>query len=93
MSSVGTNTVHRGMNFGGWLLLAFIVLKLTGVITWSWWWVLSPLWIVPLTVVAVVGAIWLFTILVLLLAWLVRLYQACSAKRSREKREKNHEEI
>ena len=22
-----------------------IVLKLTGVITWSWWWVLSPLWI------------------------------------------------
>jgi hypothetical protein len=23
--------------------LAFIVLKLTGVITWSWWWVLSPL--------------------------------------------------
>lgn len=27
------------------LLVAFIVLKLTGVITWSWWWVLSPLWI------------------------------------------------
>jgi hypothetical protein len=24
-----------------------IVLKLTGVITWSWWWVLSPLWISP----------------------------------------------
>jgi hypothetical protein len=21
------------------------VLKLTGVITWSWWWVVSPLWI------------------------------------------------
>jgi hypothetical protein len=20
------------------------VLKLTGVITWSWWWVVSPLW-------------------------------------------------
>ena len=27
------------------LLAAFIVLKLTGVIEWSWWWVLSPLWI------------------------------------------------
>jgi hypothetical protein len=25
--------------------IAFVVLKLTGVITWSWWWVLSPLWI------------------------------------------------
>jgi hypothetical protein len=22
-----------------------IVLKLTGVISWSWWWVLSPIWI------------------------------------------------
>lgn len=27
------------------LALAFIILKLCGVITWSWWWVLSPIWI------------------------------------------------
>lgn len=27
------------------LTIAFIVLKLTKVITWSWIWVLSPLWI------------------------------------------------
>lgn len=27
------------------LAIAFIVLKLTKVITWSWIWVLSPLWI------------------------------------------------
>lgn len=27
------------------LTLIFIVLKLTGYITWSWLWVLSPLWI------------------------------------------------
>lgn len=26
-------------------LVAFVVLKLTGVIDWSWWWVLSPIWI------------------------------------------------
>jgi hypothetical protein len=26
-------------------LITFVVLKLTGVITWSWWWVLSPIWI------------------------------------------------
>jgi membrane protein YdbS with pleckstrin-like domain len=25
--------------------IALIVLKLTGVIAWSWWWVLSPMWI------------------------------------------------
>ena len=27
------------------LLVAFIVLKLCDVISWSWWWVLSPIWI------------------------------------------------
>ena len=27
------------------LLVAFIVLKLCKVITWSWWWVLAPAWI------------------------------------------------
>jgi fatty-acid desaturase len=27
------------------LLLIFIVLKLCGVITWSWWWVFSPIWL------------------------------------------------
>ena len=27
------------------LLLTFIILKLTGTIDWSWWWVLAPAWI------------------------------------------------
>ena len=26
------------------LFLVFLVLKLTGFITWSWWWVTCPLW-------------------------------------------------
>ena len=34
-----------GLNFGGLLQVAFIVLKLCKVINWSWWWVLSPLWV------------------------------------------------
>ncbi len=34
-----------GIGFAGLLAIAFIVLKLTHVIDWSWWWVLSPLWI------------------------------------------------
>ena len=34
------------------LLVTFIVLKLCGVISWSWWWVLSPLWI-PLLIILV----------------------------------------
>jgi hypothetical protein len=27
------------------LTVAFVVLKLCNVITWSWWWVISPIWI------------------------------------------------
>lgn len=27
------------------LFLIFMILKLTGHITWSWWWVTAPLWI------------------------------------------------
>lgn len=37
-------TTQVGMGFFGWLQLAFIVLKLVGVINWSWWVVLIPLW-------------------------------------------------
>lgn len=47
-----------GLNFGEALLVAFIVLKLTGVISWSWLWVLSPLWI-SLGVVVVLVIIWI----------------------------------
>ena len=35
----------NGLNFAEVLLLVFIVLKLLGVISWSWLWVLSPIWI------------------------------------------------
>lgn len=34
-----------GIGFSGLLAIVFITLKLTGVIAWSWWWVLCPLWI------------------------------------------------
>ena len=43
---MATNNVNNNSNFFvSMLTVAFIVLKLTGVINWSWWWVLSPLWI------------------------------------------------
>nr|DAR00775.1 MAG TPA: transmembrane protein [Caudoviricetes sp.] len=34
-----------GIDFTDLLTIVFIILKLCGVIAWSWWWVLSPLWI------------------------------------------------
>lgn len=41
------NNTHTsgGIGFGGLLTLLFIGLKLGGVIAWSWWWILSPVWI------------------------------------------------
>lgn len=36
---------NGGVGFVSLLTVAFIVLKLTGNITWSWWWVFSPMWI------------------------------------------------
>ena len=40
-----SNSASGGIGFTGLLTIAFIVLKLLNVINWSWWWVLSPLWI------------------------------------------------
>lgn len=34
-----------GIGFPGLLTVLFVGLKLTGHIDWSWWWVLSPIWI------------------------------------------------
>jgi hypothetical protein len=33
------------ISFPGALFITFLVLKLTHVIDWSWWWIASPLWI------------------------------------------------
>lgn len=38
-------TQNNGIGFIGLLTIAFIVLKLTGYIHWSWVWVLAPLWL------------------------------------------------
>jgi len=49
-----TSNQTGGIGFFGLLAIAFIVLKLVGYIGWSWWWVLSPLWL-PILVVFVVA--------------------------------------
>ena len=43
--SDSTASKENGISFIKLLAIAFIVLKLCGVIAWSWCWVLSPLWI------------------------------------------------
>lgn len=43
--SSSSSSRSGGIGFVGLLQVLFIGLKLGGVIHWSWWWVLSPLWI------------------------------------------------
>ena len=45
MKTNSNSSNSGGIGFFGLLTILFIGLKLTGYITWSWWWVLSPLWI------------------------------------------------
>ena len=56
------NSGGGGIGFVGLLTIVFITLKLTHVIAWSWWWVLSPLWI-SVAVVALIGIIAVFVAL------------------------------
>ena len=39
------------------LLVLFIGLKLAGIITWSWWWVMAPMWVPFLVAVFVIGCL------------------------------------
>ena len=52
-----------GISFASLLTILFIGLKLTNYIDWSWWWVLSPLWISMLMVISffIVGFLWFLT--------------------------------
>ena len=38
------STQSGGIGVLGLLGVCFVVLKLTGFITWSWWWVTAPFW-------------------------------------------------
>lgn len=54
MSNSSSSSSSGGIGFVGLLTIVFITLKLTGNIGWSWWWVLSPIWITVLMVVAII---------------------------------------
>lgn len=53
--SSNRNSSSSGIGICGVLTIVFVVLKLVGVINWSWLWVLCPLWIdILLTVIVLV---------------------------------------
>lgn len=44
MSNKSSSSSSSGIGVLGLLGVAFVVLKLCGVIGWSWWWVTLPFW-------------------------------------------------
>ncbi len=54
---------NSGLSLTAVLFIVFLVLKLTGNIDWSWWWVTSPLWI-PFAIV--LGLVFIVVILIVL---------------------------
>lgn len=57
------NSSSSGIGLTGVLFVVFLVLKLTGNINWSWWWVTSPLWI-P---IALLGSIFIVAVFIIIL--------------------------
>jgi hypothetical protein len=53
------STSSGGIGFAGLLTIVFITLKLTKYIDWSWWWVVSPIWIpiILATVIYLLGCL------------------------------------
>ena len=57
-----SNRTGSGISFIGLLTIVFVVLKLLGVITWSWVWVLSPIWITLVLILIVAFIAIIFTV-------------------------------
>ncbi len=57
-----SSSAGGGIGFFGLLTIVFITLKLLGKIDWSWWWVLSPVWI-PIALILVGIGIILFKVI------------------------------
>lgn len=51
------------ISFPSLLFLAFLILKLCGVIDWSWWWITVPLWggFAILAVIGIIAVLWFIT--------------------------------
>jgi hypothetical protein len=54
---MSNNNSSSGLGLGVILFLIFMTLKLTGYITWSWWYVTIPLWGPLLLVLVIMGIV------------------------------------
>ena len=69
MSDSSSSQAGGGIGFLGLLTIVFITLRLCGVIKWSWWLVLAPIW-------APVAMCLAFAAFCFAMAVIVRVYEA-----------------
>ena len=62
-----SNKQSKSLGFSFLLGIVFVILKLCGAITWSWVWVLAPIWIDVLFSIVVI-------LIVLFIAWACKIF-------------------
>ena len=75
MSNEKVVVKQGGIGFAGLLCIVFVTLKLAGVTevaTWSWWWVLAPIWLPASIVLSAIVAIAVVTFIGLIIAEFLR---------------------
>jgi len=65
---------YSGISFMSLLFLLFLGLKLTNYISWSWWWVTSPIWFLPAMIFSVITIMIFFVVILLTIKQLFELF-------------------
>ena len=63
MTMSSNSSSSSGISFTGALTILFIALKLCHIINWSWWWVLSPIWISLLIAIFIIAILVIFVLI------------------------------
>ncbi len=88
MNENRTGVVSGGTSILGLLGVAFVILKLVGVIDWSWIWVLCPFWIGTALVIAFI----VFAFIILSISDLFEEWQMKRSEKFYEEEETRHEQ-
>jgi len=59
------DTTRNMINIEWAMIIVFSILKLTGIITWSWWWLLAFLFFYPMVLMAVIVVVGLAVIILM----------------------------
>jgi len=91
-SAYKCSTVRRGVKFSQIVCLIFIVAKVLQLVTFSWWWVFAPIWLIPGVIISVVIVMAIGVLIVYLVCLLLDKLTAFKKARARKKLQRNKNE-